>query len=160
MRHSAISLGRVRHHLHPSAPLGVVLALLAWSLLAVQPCGTGFASVWIHHHPDPAQQGQRGGTLLHAGKPAPVTYEAGTDVEHHNYGLPHDMVHCLMEEADPIELSALLSADGENPSKVDPSLVGNAIPLLEAPRSASVPSAPARASPLNRQYLLTLRLRL
>lgn len=160
MRHSTISLRRVRHHhYHPLTPVGMVLALLAWSLLAVQPCGTAFASAWSHHPPGSAQQGQPD-IPLHTGKPAPVTHEAGTDVEHHNHGVPHDIVHCLMEEVDTVGFSALLNADGENPSKVDPSLVGNAIPLLEAPRSVSIPSAPARASPLNQQYLLTLRLRL
>ncbi len=70
------------------------------------------------------------------------------------------MTHCLVEGPYTIVPTALVSVDGENASKVDPSIVASLSPLLKASSSICIPTAPADASFLNLQYLLTQRLRL
>lgn len=137
----------------------MVLALLAWSVLIVQPCGPAFAATWGAHpftaHAEPyAAVHSATECLGHACR------LAEPDAVHHCHGLPHDRAHCLTDSAYAVALAGLAKAEETTAAQVNVAFVVNVPPVLNAVPFDDIPSAPARASPLNRQYLHTLRLRL
>ncbi len=146
----------LRRHRHPAAPVGLVLALLAWSLFAVQPCSVAFALDDPHPHATHHAQPDTG---MHADSSHPANHARHGDAVHGDCpGLPHDVAHCLSDgEHGSV---ALASAAEAKPFQAEAVLPAAVIPVLQAARFRVIPPAPARASPLNLQYLFTQRLRL